>query len=167
MSVKCIDMCQRCSRGFTMVELITIMIILGILAAVAIPRMDSAMSFRSVEFHDRVIAALRYAQKTASSHRRLVCASLTQTSVALEVDNSAPKDSSCDVGLTLPGGAVSSFVTTQAGFGSVPNPAVLYFQPDGRVTSDAPGATNTNFDNSVDGSGVVVRGATGYVGDGT
>ena len=161
---------QRCSRGFTMVELITIMIILGILAVVAIPRMDSAMSFRSVEFRDRVIAALRYAHKTATSHRRLVCVTLTQTTVAISIDNSATKDSTCDVGLILPGGSVSSFATDQAGFGSAipsPPPFVLYFQPDGRVTSEALGSTNTNFDNNVDGLSVVVRGATGYVGDGT
>lgn len=150
-----------------MVELITIMIILGILAVVAIPRMDSATSFRSVEFRDRVIAALRYAQKTATSHRRLVCATLTQTSVALDIDNSATKDNICDVGLTIPGGATSSFSATQDGFSSSPSPSVLYFRPDGRVTSDAVGATIANLDNSIDGSKVVVWGATGYVGDGS
>jgi MSHA pilin protein MshC len=161
-------MCRRCSRGFTMIELITIMIILGILAVVAIPRMDSATSFRSVEFRDRAIAALRYAQKTATSHRRLVCATLTQTSVALDIDNSATKNSSCDgVGLAIPGGATSSISATQGGFAATPNPAVLYFQPDGRVTSDAAGAAIANFDGNVDGSKLVVWGATGYVGDGS
>lgn len=157
----------RRSRGFTMVELITIMIILGILAVVAIPRMDSATSFRSVEFRDRVIAALRYAQKTATSHRRLVCATLTQTSLALDIDNSNPKDIICDVGLAIPGSATSSLSATQDGFASSPTPSTLFFQPDGRVTSDAAGVTITNFDNTVDGNSVAVRGATGYVGDGS
>ena len=158
---------KRYSLGFTMVELITIIILLGILAAVAIPRMDGATSFRSVEFRDKAIAALRYAQKTAASHRRLVCVTLTQTTVTLDIDNSATKDSSCDVGLTLPGGSASSFTTTHNGFSSSPSPAVLYFQPNGNMTSDAAGATIADFDNAVDGNNVVVRGATGYVGDGT
>ena len=160
---------SRGSRGFTMVELITIMIILGILAAVAIPRMNSAMGFRSVEFRDRVIASLRYAHKSATSHRRLVCATLTQTSVALDIDNSNPKNNVCDVGLEIPGSNAASYSTTQDGFDSAPSPSstVLYFQPDGRVTSDPTGTTIANFDNSVDGSNVVVRGATGYVGDGS
>ncbi len=154
------------SRGFTMVELITILIILGILAVVAIPRMDSATSFRSVEFRDRVIAALRYAHKTATSHRRLVCATLTQTSVALDIDNSASKDNSCDVGLMIPGGTTASFSATQDGFVGAPSPAVLHFQPDGRVT-DAAG-TIADVDATVkDGGKVVVWGATGYVGDGS
>jgi type II secretory pathway pseudopilin PulG len=157
----------RYSRGFTMVELITIIIILGILAAVAIPRMDSATSFRSVEFRDRVIAALRYAHKTSISHRRLVCATLTQTTLTLDIDTSATKDNSCDVGLTIPGGTTSSFPATQDGFASAPSPTALFFQPDGRVTSDAAGNTIANFDNTVDGNKVVVRGATGYVGDGS
>ena len=156
------------SRGFTMVELITIMIILGILAVVAIPRMNSATSFRSVEFRDRVIAALRFAQKTATSHRRLVCVTLTQTSLALDIDSSASKDNNCDgAGLAIPGGAASSFSATQDGFSSSPSPSVLYFQPDGRMTSDAPGISVANFDNTVDGSRVVVWGGSGYVGDGS
>jgi prepilin-type N-terminal cleavage/methylation domain-containing protein len=161
-------MCLRRSRGFTMVELIMIIIILGILAVVALPRMDSATSFRSVEFRDQAIAALRYAQKTATSHRRLVCARLTQTSVALDIDNSNPKDSSCDVGLPIPGVATPTLSATQDGFSGLPSPSVLYFQPDGRVTIAAgPETAIANFDNTVDGSSVVVRGATGYVGDGS
>ena len=146
------------------------MIILGILAAVALPRLDSATSFRSLEFRDQVIAALRYSHKTATSHRRLVCATLTQTSVALAIDETVPKTvpATCEVGgLAIPGGASSSVAATQDGFASIPSPAALYFQPDGRVTSDAAGVTITNFDNTVDGSKVVLRGATGYVGDGS
>jgi MSHA pilin protein MshC len=163
---------MRLSRscGFTMIELITIMIILGILAVVAMPRMDSATSFRSVEFRDRVIAALRYAHTTATSHRRLVCATLTPTSVALAIDTSDPKDSvsfNCEDGLTIPGGTTPSYFATQDGFSVAPNPTVLYFQPDGRVTSDKTGVTIANFDNDVIGSKVVVWGETGYVGDGS
>lgn len=164
-----IEMRPRHLRGFTMIELITIMIILGILAVAAIPRMDSATSFRSVEFRDRVIAALRYAHKTATSHRRLVCATLTRTSLTLDIDNSATKDNNCDVGLMIPGSTMASFSATQDGFGNplAPDPTALYFQPDGRVTSDRVGATPANFDNIVDGNRVVVWGATGYVGDGS
>lgn len=159
----------RRSRGFTLIELVTIMIMLGILAVVAIPRLESASSFRSVEFRDRVIAALRYAQKTATSHRRLVCVALTQKEVALDIDGSTPKDGACDGGgLILPGTNASSVTTDQEGFQDTLSPDRLYFQPDGRVTSGAGSDTAiANFDNRVDGNRVVVRGATGYVGDGS
>lgn len=159
--------CRHYSRGFTMVELITILMILGILAVVALPRLESADSFRDVEFRDRAIAVLRYAHKTASSHRRLVCVTLAEKSIQLRIDNSAPKDNACDVDLAIPGGSASTLSATRNGFETAPTPAALFFQPDGRVTSDTVGATVTNFDNKVAGSNVLVRGATGYVGDGT
>lgn len=157
----------RRSRGFTMVELIVVMIIVGILAVSAMPRMSSGMAFRSAEFRDEVIAALRYAQKTATSHRRLVCATLTEKTLALSIDNSSPKDGLCDVALPVPGVAAGQLSAQQDGFGSAPSPAVMFFQPDGRMTSDAAGGTVADFDNAVDGGSVVVRGATGYVGDGS
>jgi prepilin-type N-terminal cleavage/methylation domain-containing protein len=159
-------MTLRHSRGFTMVELISIMVIVGILAAVAIPRINTATSFRSGEFRDQVIAALRYAQKSAVSHRRLVCATLTQTSLALSMDSSSPRDGTCDADVSIPGVATQTLSAHQDGFTNVPD-SVLYFQPDGRMTSDAAGSTVANFDNTVDGSHVVVWGATGYVGDGS
>lgn len=159
--------CRHRSRGFTMVELITIIMILGILAVVALPRMESADGFRDVEFRDRAIAALRYAHKTASSHRRLVCVTLTAESIQLRIDNSLPKNDACDVDLAIPGSNVAIVQAGRNGFANAPVPAVLFFQPDGRVTSDAAGVVIANFDNTVGGANVLVRGATGYVGDGT
>lgn len=70
---------MRRSRGFTLVELVTIMIIVGILAVFAIPRMDTA-GYHAAQFHDQTVAALRFAQKTAVSHRRLVCVSFPDAS---------------------------------------------------------------------------------------
>jgi type II secretory pathway pseudopilin PulG len=160
-------MTWRHSRGFTIIELISIMIIIGILAVTAMPSLKSAMSFRDVEFRDRVIAALRYAQKTSTSHRRLVCATLTQTSVTLTLDSSNPKTGTCDAALPIPGVATPQLSAHQNGFANAVAPSVLFFQPDGRMTSDSAGATITDFSNTIDGNAVVVRGATGYVGDGS
>lgn len=162
---------RRGSHGFTLVELITIIVILGILAVVALPRMNAAMSFRSVEFRDQVIAALRYAQKTATSHRHLVCATLAANTVTLTIDHD--KSGACDGApnnvLNLPGRNSNVLTSSGDGLSSVPAGA-LFFQPDGRVTSDAAGSETAiaNFDAAVEGGGsVVVRGATGYVGDGS
>lgn len=84
---------MRRAAGFTLIELVTVVMILGILAVVAIPRMSNA-EYRAQEFRDKVVSALRYAQKSAVSHRRMVCVSFTATSVALLMDTNA--DLVCD-----------------------------------------------------------------------
>lgn len=52
-------------RGFTLVELVTIVVLLGILSVVAIPRFLDATGFRERGFFDEVASALRFAQKSA------------------------------------------------------------------------------------------------------
>ena len=50
--------------GFTLVELITVMILVGILAVVAIPRMI-VRTFDERGFHDAVKAAVQHARRVA------------------------------------------------------------------------------------------------------
>jgi hypothetical protein len=51
-------------RGFTIAELVVI-VIAGILAVVALPRMFSRISVHALRFHDDAQAAVRCAQKLA------------------------------------------------------------------------------------------------------
>lgn len=150
--------------GFTLIELISIMILLGVLAAVAIPKMDTASAFRPLQFRDQAISALRFAQKTATSHRRLVCVGFTAASVSLTIDHD--KSGACDGhSLQIPGSAANVITGTDSKSVFASTPAALFFQSDGRATSDAAGATNANLDATIDGSRIYVRGATGFVGD--
>jgi MSHA pilin protein MshC len=53
------------SRGYTMVELVTVIVIIGILAAFAVPRFFDAQVFEERGFYEEVAASLRYGQKIA------------------------------------------------------------------------------------------------------
>lgn len=145
-----------------MVELVAVMLILGILAAVAIPRLSGGDEFRTLAFHDEVVAGLRYAQKTAVSHRRLVCATLTSQSLTLTIATSNPAIACGTTPLGRPTGGATFAQSTTALISPVAGP--LHFQPSGTVTSDAAGVTVTNFTIHIAGAGAItVVGATGYV----
>lgn len=55
----------RYQSGFTLTELILVMIITGILAATAAPKFIDSQIFESRGFYEEVLASLRYAQKMA------------------------------------------------------------------------------------------------------
>lgn len=143
------------AAGFTLVELVTVLIVLGILAAVAIPRMIGSSEFRALEFHDRTVAALRFAQKSATSHRRMVCVAFTASTLTLAIDHD--RSGACDgQALNLPG-ANANVLTSGDPANAVfnPVPVAFNFLPDG-----------TGADRTLAIAGqpaITVVGATGYV----
>ena len=88
-------------RGFTLVELITVLILVGILAIVAWPRFLDRNVFESRGFYDETKSLLRYAQKTAVAQRRTVCVTLGATGVGLTIA-AAANSNVCDTPLALP-----------------------------------------------------------------
>ena len=76
---------QGKNRGFTLIELIMVLVIAGVLAVVAVPRMFNATEFQSRGLSDQVQASLRYAQKIAIAQHRFVCATFTANSLSLTI----------------------------------------------------------------------------------
>ena len=60
---------SRGSRGFTLVELIAVIVIISILAAVSLPRLTAASPFSARGYADHVAAALRQARAVAIASR--------------------------------------------------------------------------------------------------
>ena len=94
------------SRGFTLIELISIMIIVGIMAAVALPRMSALSGFDEKGLHDKLKASLQFARKTAVASRRYVCLTVTNGTggkVSLRFENAAPESTAgnCTAGTNL------------------------------------------------------------------
>ncbi len=151
-------------RGYTAIELIVIVVLVGALASFVLPKLQGALSMRDAGWHDQVLASMRYAQKSAVGHRRLVCATVTTTSVTLTVATVNPA-SSCSTALQGSDGTGTAASTTNSSAGTTVSPAgVIYFQPDGRITSDGAGSTSSTRTISMSGaSDITVNGETGYV----
>src|ERR1035437_10071807 len=90
-------------RGFTLIELIMVMVMLGVLAVFAAPRIFNSDDFYARGFHDETLGLLRYAQKAAIAQRRTVCVAVSTAapaSATLSIASVTP--GACDTALVSP-----------------------------------------------------------------
>ena len=150
------------SHGFTLVELVVTLIIVGILAVVAIPKLVGLGAYNTLGFYDRVASGIRFAQKQAIAKRRNVCLTFTANSVTFRFASSAGATAPCDGDLAGPNGVAPYVLAPDpGGVGAVifsPTPTDFQFDALGRPTV---GQTITV---SGDGSKTLsVEQETGYV----
>jgi len=129
-------------QGFTLVELITVMVIVGILAVAVLPRFFTVSDFEDRGGADQVKSLLRFAQKTAIAQRRNI-------SVAISGGAASPNCTSTIA-------SASPELTCQVKSTVIPAAGTYTFNALGQRTS-ATGAI------TLGGTTITIEAETGYV----
>jgi MSHA pilin protein MshC len=124
-----------CHVGFTLVELVVILVVIGVLAVAVMPRFADQTVFEARGFHDETLSTLRYAQKTAVAQRRTVCVTFAANSVSLRIATNF--GGACDRDLAGPNGSSPYQITANGSAQFSPTPAAVSFNPDGSASAGA------------------------------
>ena len=149
-------------HGFTLIELIMVLVLAGVISVFVAPRLFSSDDFNARGFHDETLALLRYAQKSAIAQRRPVCVGFGSNSATLTIDadrSAATGSNGCEAGLPLPSGAAAGVITARG--------AVQYAAVPSAVVFDGLGQPNAGQTLQVAGASkpIMVEAGTGYVRD--
>lgn len=143
----------RAARGFTLVELVTTLVIVGILGSVAVARMFDNRAFSERGYVDEVASTLRYAQ-------RIAVASNCEVAVAIGADTynvAQPAAAGCNNNPSVwptqvrrgDGTLMNGTAPTDVALAPA---ATIVFRSDGSVRGGTPPAVGTGpFSITVDG----------------
>jgi len=144
------------NRGFTLIELVVTMVLIGILAAVALPRFFDATAFHSRGFYDEVIQAARYGQKLAVASGCDVELSISGGSFALYQRADSCTSGAFTRAVLRPAGSDAFSAMAPSGVSLSATASSIVFDSLGRATSG--GVTV-----SVDERSFTIVGESGYV----
>ncbi|MBI3284302.1 MAG: prepilin-type N-terminal cleavage/methylation domain-containing protein [Burkholderiales bacterium] len=149
---------QQNIQGFTLIELIMVMVLVGILAVAVIPRFADRKTFDARGFYEQSIEMLRYAQKTAIAQRREVFVNITASTICLTY----AADAACSGGNNVLNPAdQQSFVKTAPAGVSFSAALSFSFTALGRPTPNNAYLVNISGDGVT--RSITVERETGYV----
>ncbi|MGD9600101.1 MAG: Tfp pilus assembly protein FimT/FimU [Steroidobacteraceae bacterium] len=143
---------MRRARGFTLAELVTVIVILAVLAAIAIPQLN----FRGLDeawFHEAVRTGVRKAQRTAVAQRRCVFVVVTPNQLSLRYGDAGCAVTATPVTELATGGAFVVNAPSGIALSAAPNP----FSFNGLGQPSAAASV------SVGARTILVNAETGYV----
>lgn len=152
-------------KGFTLVELITVIVLIGALAVVAGPRFFSASTFEDRFFFDDALHAARYARQFAVSKGCFTRFVLTTSSFSLNRDNDCNSSSlNFSAPIARPEDNAAAFTASGAPAGTAAGSIV--FDASGRA-GQVSGSTFTAFGSTqtytIGSRTFQVDGETGFV----
>ncbi len=144
------------NAGFTLVELVVTLIIIGALAAVGAPIFFRTADFSERGFYDETVAAVRYAQKYAMASGCTIRVELVANGYRLWRNNSVANCNSLPYNVALINPANGQGFQNNAPTGVTINPAADFnFLPSGSPTA----STTIN----INGRSFSVVAATGFI----
>jgi MSHA pilin protein MshC len=90
------------NRGFTLTELIVILVVIGVLAVFVAPTLGGMTAIRQRTEYGNVVSAIAYARRAAIAKRRYACVSVSSTAVTFTIDSNPPESTSTPFGGTCP-----------------------------------------------------------------
>ncbi len=153
-------------HGYTLVELIAVLVMIGVMAVVALPRWTSSTQVQGQAWRDGVVATLRQGQVVARGHRRVVCASFDSASPPVLRLRIAAEFGAADCSADLPGpdGQPLALAAPRGWSVSASPSRTLYLLPSGGVADSATASRTRSYTISAgDVAPITVEGLHGRV----
>lgn len=144
--------------GFTLIELIMVIVILGVLAVFAAPKMFDNSTFTGRGLHDETMALLRFGQKTAIAQRRTVCVTVNGTGITMTMFVANPAPTTCAAATPAQAPPLTPPFAPKGGTGLAGPALPFQFTPLG--STDQAAAITITVANSTP---ITVEPGTGYI----
>lgn len=98
-------------RGFTLIEVVVVIIVVGTMAATILPRFANQADFNQRGYYDQLRSAIQFARKAAVATRRYACVTVDATGATFSQDPTLPESvvaPNCASTLVIPGASCTA-----------------------------------------------------------